>query len=296
MKRFVWLLILCSQAAIGSDIREATVTLNDGTRIQLLEAGQPSAAPAIVFIPGWTLPAFLWKDQMRRFSSNRLVIAIDPRSQGDSTKTQTGNTPEQRARDLREILSKRRITSSVLVGWSQGANDVAAYVLQFGTDSIAQIAFVDSPVAAGPAEIEVNQEWSRGFLSRLPIYVNSPAEYSARMVHGMFRKPHPELDIDAAIAHAQKTPQPIGLTMLMMDIFGIDRRSALAKIDRPTLVIGSAESALAEAQKKMAAAIPGAELLMIDGVGHAVFVDEPEIFAQALQRLLNRPQPGDNRQ
>lgn len=296
MKRFVWLLILCSQAAIGSDIREAAVTLSDGTRIRLLEAGQPSAAPAIVFIPGWTLPAFLWKDQMRRFSSDRLVIAIDPRSQGDSTKTQTGNTPEQRARDLREILSNRRIKSAVLVGWSQGANDVAAYVLQFGTDSIAQVAFVDSPVAAGPAEIDVNQEWSRGFLSRLPSYVNSPAEYSARMVRGMFRKPHPELDIDAAIAHAQKTPQPIGLTMLMMDIFGVDRRPALAKIDRPTLVIGSAESSLAEAQKKMAAAIPGAELLMINGVGHAVFVDEPEIFAQALQRLISRPQPGDHRQ
>lgn len=235
MKRFVWLLILCSQAAIGSDIREATVTLGDGTRIHLLEAGQPSAAPAIVFIPGWTLPAFLWKDQMRRFSSDRLVIAIDPRSQGDSTKTQTGNTPEQRARDLREILSNRRIKSAVLVGWSQGANDVAAFVMQFGTDSIAQVAFVDSPVAAGPAEIDVNAEWSRGFLSRLPSYVNGPAEYSARMMRGMFRKPHPGLDIDAVIAHAQQTPQPIGLTMLMKDIFGVDRRPALGRIGRPVV-------------------------------------------------------------
>lgn len=289
MKFFIWLLILCSQAAIGSEVRDTTVTLSDGTRIHLLEAGQPSAEPAIVFIPGWTLPAFLWKEQMRLFSSDRLVIAIDPRSQGDSTKTETGNTPEQRARDLREILLNRRITSVVLVGWSQGANDVAAYVMQFGTDSIAQLAFVDSPIAAGPAEIEVNKEWSQGFLSRLPAYVNSSAEYSARMVRSMFKKPHPELDIEAAIAHARKTPPTIGLTMLIMDIFGVDRRPALAKIDRPTLVIGSAESSLAEAQTKMADAIPGAELLLLKGVGHAVFVDEPEIFAQALERLLSRP-------
>jgi microsomal epoxide hydrolase len=174
------------------------------------------------------------------------------------------------------------------VGWSQGANDVAAYVMLFGTGSIAQLAFVDSPIAAGPAEIEVNQEWSQGFLSRLPFYVNSPAEYSARMVRGMFKKPHPELDIDAAIAHARKTPPNIGLTMLVMDIFGVDRRPALAKIDRPTLVIGSADSSLAEAQRRMANAIPGAELLLLKGVGHAVFVDEPEIFAQALERLIRR--------
>jgi pimeloyl-ACP methyl ester carboxylesterase len=43
---------------------------------------------------------------------------------------------------------------------------------------------------------------------------------------------------------------------------------------------------MADAQKKMADAIPGAELLLLKGVGHAVFVDEPEIFAQALERLL----------
>lgn len=119
MKLSVWLLILCSPVAIGSAIREATITLRDRTRIHLLEAGQPSAAPAIVFIPGWTLPAFLWEEQMRRFSSDRFVIAIDPRSQGDLTKTETGNTPEQRARDLREIITNRHITSAVLVGWSQ---------------------------------------------------------------------------------------------------------------------------------------------------------------------------------
>jgi pimeloyl-ACP methyl ester carboxylesterase len=38
----------------------------------------------------------------------------------------------------------------------------------------------------------------------------------------------------------------------------------------------------------MANAIPGAELLLLKGVGHAVFVDEPEIFAQALERLIRR--------
>jgi microsomal epoxide hydrolase len=289
MKLFLCLLILSARAAMGSEVRDATITLSDKTRIHVLEAGQQSAAPALVFIPGWTLPAYLWRDQMRRFSSDRLVIAIDPRSQGDSTKTETGNTPEQRARDLREILQNRNITSAVLVGWSQGANDVAAYVMQFGTSGIAALAFVDSPVSAGPAELEVNRAWSRGFLSRFPAYVDTPAEYSAGMVRSLFRKPHPELDIEAVIAHARQTPPNIGLTMLMMDIFGADRRPALAQIDRPTLVIGSAESSLAEAQKRMADAIAGAEFLLLKGTGHAVFLDEPDLFAQALQRLLNRP-------
>jgi microsomal epoxide hydrolase len=287
----VWLLVsvpLCAQGAMTSDIQRHVVTLSDGTRIHLLEGGEADARPAIIFIPGWTLPASLWEEQMLRFGRDCRVIAIDPRSQGDSSKTDSGNTPEQRARDLREILSIRRIEKAVLVGWSQGANDVAAYVSQFGTASIAAVAFVDSPVAAGPAEIDVNEAWSKGFLGRLSGYAEHPAEYSAGMVRSLFKKPHPDLDVASIVAHARKTPPNTGFVMLIMDIFGADRRPALAKLDRPTLVIASAESPLLEAQKRMAAAVPGAQLVVVPGTGHALFVDEPQIFYDALASLLAR--------
>ncbi len=137
------------QAASSHTIRERVVTLADQTQIHLLEAGHSTSAPALVFIPGWTMPAFLWNQQMKRFSNDRLVIAVDPRSQGDSSKTELGNTPEQRAKDLREILSIH-IPDAVLIGWSQGVQDVAAYIQQFGTNSLAGLVFVDSPVSAGP--------------------------------------------------------------------------------------------------------------------------------------------------
>ncbi len=163
-----------AQTPSPSDIQEGFLSLKDGTRIHFLEAGRSSSVPALVFIPGWTLPAFLWMEQIQRFSSDRLVIAIDPRSQGDSSVTEQGNTPEQRASDIREILSTRQIRKVVLVGWSQGANDVAAYVQQFGTDSIAGLVFVDSPVSAGPAEIEINKDWSQQFFRMISVYANHP--------------------------------------------------------------------------------------------------------------------------
>ena len=260
--------------------------LRDGTRIHYLEAGRPGARPALVLIPGWTLPAFLWKEQLQRFSSDRLVLAIDPRSQGESSKTDLGNTPEQRARDLHELLSTRGVRSAVVVGWSQGANDLAAYVQQFGTTSIAGLAFVDSPVSAGPAEIEIHKEWSRRFLGMLALYENHPAEYSERMIRSLFARPHPGLDLKAVIAHSRETPVSIGLSMLVMDIFAVDRRPALAKINRPTLVIASAESPLLEAQRSMAHEIAGATFLSIRGAGHALFIDDPETFDRALARLL----------
>lgn len=267
-------------------IRATVVTLQDGTQIHCLEAGELKAVPALVLIPGWTLPAFLWKEQLRQFSADRLVIAIDPRSQGDSSKSDANNTPEQRARDLREILSKRRVAQAVLVGWSQGAQDVAAYLQQFGSDGLAGVVFVDSAVSGGASELESNLEFSQGVLRRLDSFVERPAEYRAGLVRSLFKKPHPELQTEL-IAHVAKTPVSTAVTMLIMDLLTLDRRPALVRLDKPTLVIASADSDLLEAQKSMAAGIPGAQFLALPGTGHAVFVDDPATFNRALQGLLD---------
>jgi non-heme chloroperoxidase len=275
-----------SQGAGSSDIRERMAALTDHTQIHLLEAGRPTAAPALVFIPGWTMPAFLWNQQINRFSNDRLVLALDSRSQGDSSKTDWGNTPEQRAKDLREILSTLHISHAVLIGWSQGVQDVAAYIQQFGTEGVAGLVFVDSPVSAGPSEIDENREESQQFFSRIALYVNHPAEYCEGMVHWILKKPHPELNLQAMIAHSQKTPATTGLTMLIMDMYAIDRRPVLAKIDKPTLVIASAESPLLKAQQEMASAIVGAQFVAVKGAGHALFVDDPQAFNESLEHLL----------
>jgi pimeloyl-ACP methyl ester carboxylesterase len=43
---------------------------------------------------------------------------------------------------------------------------------------------------------------------------------------------------------------------------------------------------LLDVQKEMAATIPGSRFLVIEGAGHAVFVDEPQKFDDALRALL----------
>jgi non-heme chloroperoxidase len=74
--------------------------------------------------------------------------------------------------------------------------------------------------------------------------------------------------------------------MLISDIFGADRRPALAKLDKPSLVIASGNSPLLDVQKEMAASIPDAKLVVLAGTAHAVFVDDPATFDAALQTFL----------
>ncbi|MBI2515364.1 MAG: alpha/beta hydrolase [Opitutae bacterium] len=267
-------------------INDGRLTVSDGTQIHYLESGQASAAPALVLIPGWTLPAWLWRQQISRFSQDRLVLAVDSRSQGESSQTVSGNTPERRATDLNELMKDRRIDRFVIVGWSQGVQDVAAYIRQFGTDSLAGVVLVDSPVAAGPAELELHPEFGKAVLSGLSVYVRHPAEYSEGMVRSLFSRPHPELDLDRLVRDARGTPPQTGVTMLLMDIFGADRRDALQRINRPTLVVAASSSPLLQAQKDMAATIAGSRLVVLEGAGHALFIDQPEQFNEALAQLL----------
>ena len=82
--------------------------------------------PSLVFIPGGTLSARLWTEQLNHFSEDRLAVALDLRSQAESAQSLVNNTPEGRARDLQELVGRLGIRNFVIVGWSQGAQDVAA--------------------------------------------------------------------------------------------------------------------------------------------------------------------------
>jgi non-heme chloroperoxidase len=295
MKRrtiFALLLTLIAGSVLGlrlhadDKIKEGFATITAGVRIHYLQSGDASSSSALVLIPGWRLPAFLWNEQLAKFAPTNRVVAIDPRSQGESTKSADGNTPESRGRDLHEALAQLKIAKCVLVGWSQGAQDVAAYLQQFGTDSVAGIVLVDSPVSYGPTEVDAHKELTKAILSNVSIYANHPQEFSKGMVQSLFRKPHPDLDLPSIVKSTLETPTNTGVAMLISDIFGADRRLALAKLDKPALVVASGSSPLLDVQKEMAASTPGAKLVVIDGTAHAVFVDDPAAFDAALQSFL----------
>src|SRR4029450_10703079 len=125
------------------------VEVGDGVSLRVIEAGKPGDAPALVFIPGWSTGGDIWRHQIDTFAKTYRVITFDPRSQGESTKTTSGNTPEIRAKDLHTLLEHVGTKHPILIGWSQGVQDVAAYVERYGTKDLAGIVLVDAAVSDG---------------------------------------------------------------------------------------------------------------------------------------------------
>jgi non-heme chloroperoxidase len=274
-----------AQSDHSAAIRDGFAETNE-IRIHYLESGDATSTGALVLIPGWRLPAYLWREQLEAFAPLMRVIAIDPRSQGPSTKTSNGNTPEVRAQDLHSLLGDLKISRSVLVGWSQGAQDVAAYLQQFGAGSVDGVVLVDSPVSAGPAEVNIHSEFSQIALANISRYAADPQQFSDRAVRGYFKLPHPDIDMQRLLDATLQTPTDVGISMLVADIFGADRRPALAKLSKPVLVIASSQSPLLDVQKEEAASIPSAKFVVINDASHAVFVDQPEKFDASLWSFL----------
>ncbi len=271
----------------AASVKDAYFVTKNSTKIHYLDSGKNTSAPALVLIPGWRLPAGIWEAQIQYFSKSRRVIAIDSRSQGDSTKTTEGNTPEVRAADLQELMTKLGLTQVVLVGWSQGAQDVAAYVGQFGEGKLAGLVLVDSPVSAGPAEVELRPEFIKQELGMIATFAAHPKEYSEGMAAAIFKKPHDAGFIERLVKDMMKTPTSTAQAMLMMDMFAIDRRPILDKISKPTLIVAAADSPLFEAEKEMGTHIANSKFVSMEGVGHALFVDDPVKFNEVLEQFLD---------
>src|SRR6202140_2469856 len=109
------LVSLCVNVSVRAN--SATFRTSDNIALHYFDAGSGSA---IVLVPGWTMSADIFELQINELSKRFRVVALDPRSQGDSDKPSDGNTLERHAMDIKELLEHLRLQNAVLLGWSNG--------------------------------------------------------------------------------------------------------------------------------------------------------------------------------
>lgn len=257
---------------------------SDGAQIHYISKG--TGTTTLVLIPGFATSTDVWKAQIEYFSRTMRVVAIDPRGQGQSSKTDDSNTPEQRAADYEKVLTSLGSTNIVLVGWSQGVQDVAAYVGQFGTKKLRGIVLVDAAVSKGTNAVRSNPDPVKGMLDEIDIYARYKRQYLEGMMQAIFKKPLSPTDLAAFVETAMKTPTSQGVAMLTADFLGRDRTSALAKFNRPTLLIAAGDSAELAEQEAEVKRLPKGRLVKIDDAGHGVFIDQPKRFNETLESFL----------
>jgi pimeloyl-ACP methyl ester carboxylesterase len=273
--------VVCADSAAG--VREQKVDVGEGVSLRVIEAGQGGST--LVFIPGWSTGADIWKHQIDTFAKTHRVIAFDPRSEGESTKTTSGNTPETRAQDLHALLERLGVRRPVLIGWSQGVQDVAAYVERYGTKELAGIVLVDAAVSDGADGMATRPQETAEQFKMFAVYQAHQREYLAGMMHAIISKPQGAV-IEQLLSTGMKTPPDVGIGMLVADMFGVNRTPVLKKVECPTLIIASAKSDELPRQQAAANQIPHARFEKVEDAAHTVFVDQPDRFDELLKSFL----------
>jgi non-heme chloroperoxidase len=288
-RKSVWaislvVLLIAGPSAWGKEKgpwKDLSVEIGD-IKMHYIEAG--SGERVLVFIPGWTMNAEVWKEQIPYFSSRGFrVISIDPRSQGMTTKTESGNTFQQQAADLHAFLQVLKIEHSYLVGFGSGVLVLLDYITSPESLKPEKMVFAGGGPAAlksedYPGTMTVQQ--ARKFVLDLE---ENRAKSTDKYVRSWFKQRPAEALVAELIAGCLKTPLSAALS-LYFDQFTGDRKPALLHVPVPSLVVATSEDrAVGEYMK---AKIPRSSLEVIDGAGPAIMLDKPQTFNQILENFF----------
>lgn len=273
----VLMCILAVSSVVAQTAKSDFFKTSDGVRIHYLESG---SGRSIVFIPGWTMPAWIWQKQIDEFSKKYHVIAVDPRSQGESDQPTSGHLPETRSRDYKELVDHLGLKQPVLVGWSMACGELVKYAEQFGTGNVGGVVLVNGFLSEKPGS-EMFAALS-GWMNQLQQDRRKQAE---GFVRSMYKKPQTEEYLHRIIDASVQVPADTAALLIYNMIAVQDFSPGLAKMNRPVLFAYQPES---QASADFLKSKLGDKLRLerFEGDGHALFVDEPEKFNHVLEQFV----------
>ena len=280
-------------------------TSSDGVRIAYATVGQ---GPPLVRISPWfshlefEWENSLWRSHIDALSSRLLLIRYDSRGMGLSDRKVKDFSPEAYVCDLEAVVDALGFERVALYGVSQGGATAIAYAVRH-PDRVSHLVIYDSfarmawllDTEEGQQRFEASLTLMRqGWGTDLPAY--RQLFTSLFMPDGDAEAIRQFNEIQRVSASAENAA---ALLSAMPDT---DVRQLLPQVKTPTLVIHLRGDAVVpfEMGRELAAAIPGARFLPLDGNNHFPLPNEPatqtgwkaiEEFVGAVQTPEAAPAP-----
>ncbi len=262
-------------------------TTADGVRIAYATIGE--GAP-VVTVSNWLTHLELdWLLPSRReliemLAPNHQVVRYDARGNGLSDREVSDMSFEATVGDLAAVINDLGLKRFALIGNSQGAAIAAAYAARH-PDHVTHLVLYGGYARGRRMRGSEGQfAESEAFVTMIREGWGKDIDAYVRMF-GSFFMPDADSDQLAKFTYLQRaaTP-PENAARIQLTIDSLDISSELSNITAPTLVLHVREDARSsfDEGRRMAAAIPGARFVPLEGRNHAMLAGEP-----ALQRYLN---------
>jgi 3-oxoadipate enol-lactonase len=271
-----------SQAARQQTQQEYEQTVSSGG-ISYLEAGRPEAPP-LVFLHGIGGAARMFRGQLDHFAGDYRAIAWDMPGYGNSTPLPLVSM-DALAAALAGFIEELGLDRPVLVGHSLGGM-VAQCLLARAPHTARAVVLAQTSAAFGSRD----PAWQAEFLSARLGPLDAGRSMAALAESLVADMAGPDADPEGmalardCLAH---TPDSTYRDSVMA-MPGFDCRDALARIAVPALVLaGTLDTAApAHGMQRMAARIPGAQYVALEGVGHLAHLEQPRAFNAAVGQFL----------
>ncbi len=262
-------------------------TTSDGIRLHYVDAGPGIASarsayastPVLLFVPGWTMPEWIFQPQIDAFSQRYRVIALDPRGQGSSEIAPAGYTYDRRGADIAELIGHLGLRRVLLVGWSLGVLDSLAYVHTYGDQTLAGLVLIDNSVGEDPPPPPPAHPYRKGPKQTHEVFM-------ASFVKSMFKRPQSAGYLRALTDAALRTPEWAANALLAYSVPRTYWKEAVYSTNKPVLYV--VRPGFAGQAANLAAHHVAADTSVVPDLGHALFVDDPARFNAMLQSFMAR--------
>jgi len=237
---------------------------------------------ALVFIHGLGSSTKDWGSQLEEFSKNYQVITFDLRGHGQSDKPAGPYSIPLFATDTTALLNALGIDSAHMVGISLGGAVAFQLAIDFPA-LVKTLTIVNSAPTLGGTPEQAKAEIDRrvGIVKQLGMRAMGEA-----LAPNLFPKPEHEVLRRGFIeSWAENDPQAYIESTLSM--LGWDVTNQIHSILCPTLILASDQDyspvAVKEAYIKL---MPNVQLIVLPDAHHAVPMEAPEKFNEALKEFL----------
>jgi len=255
-------------------------TAGDGARIAYRLDG-PEGRPVLVLSSSIATTLHMWDGQVAELAESFRVLRYDFRGHGGSDAPAGAYSLNRLGRDVLELLDSLEIARVHFLGLSLGGF-VGQWLGIHAPERIERLILSNTSPFLGPASYF--DEQIRNVLAASDLSATSDMFMRNWFPASMLARPNKTVEEFRAAILAMS---PQGLAGCFAAVRDADLRRPISLITAPTLVIGGKDDkvTLASHSEAIAAAIPGAELVLLPGV-HMLNVEHPVEFIKVVTRFL----------
>jgi len=267
---------------------------------------------SVVLIHGLTANHRFFKKQIPVLKKHFQVIAIDLRGHGQTEASSDSLTLTRLAKDVKQLLEHLKILKTSFIGWSMGAHVIFEYIKNYSCKEIKKIVIIDM----GP-KIMKSADWNfglPGIISRkqgdfshednlylLSVMLDNWEAYSKVVAQRILNKSlfNEKMEFNAAadfkgkedlswLYEEERKNKACVIAAFWIAMAMQDYRPLLKNITVPCLLTYGTESNYypPENYEYMQKQIRDARIIPFDGCGHALHIQDPELFNKAVINFL----------